>query len=115
MQSSRIKRIGVSALLALGVVAGSLGAFTAPSADAGLNFPTTSKLLYTQYFPDGSAQGQALRQACENSAATYGVLYAKAQLTPRTKALVHWFPFPPKLVWYTRLDCIGYELKPYNP
>jgi hypothetical protein len=105
VQVGHIKRIGVSALLALGVVAGSLGAFMAPSADAA-QF-TSSKVLYLTYFAQSSGVGMALRQACESSAVAHGVSYTQAHVTHYAKAAIHW-TIPPKLVWYNRLDCIGY-------
>lgn len=94
MKVFNIKRIALSGMLALGLVAGGMAAMPTEQTSA-----ATTKLLYTIYFNDGSGQGQQLRANCVNSAASYGAISATAQVTGHARQV--------NGVWQNKLDCIG--------
>jgi hypothetical protein len=94
MHVSSLKKIALSGMLGLSLVAGGLALQPAPETSAAY-----SKVLYTVYFDDGSGQGQTLRAQCEASAAQYGAISATAQVTHDARQV--------NGVWQNRLDCVG--------
>jgi hypothetical protein len=96
MKVSSIKKVALSGMLALGLMAGASLALPAEQTSAA---GTYTKLLYTVYFDAGSGQGQTLRAQCANSAGQYGALSATAQVTHNARQV--------NGVWQNRLDCMG--------